>query len=644
MIAMVNMPYSILVSPALATGLLKARLNAAGLNCKAFNLSFLFGELIGMANYHAVSLQKDRDPLIGEWLFARHAWQDKPGLPDDTFFLMMRKSPALAFLNTLHRGEAEQWLMQTRNTRVPEFLDAALERLLEEEALEAVGFSCNSFQTLSSLALIRRLKQERPETKVVCGGSGFHDVMGKELMAKVDLIDAVSLGEADDVIVPLFRALTQGRDPAGLQGVLYRNNQGKVCAGLPYRPVPAHVLEDNPHPDFEEFYADVQRLNLLAEPRNRSKFMNTIETSRGCWKGSKMHCTFCGLNNRDLAFRRMSTPRVIDSLQHLARTSFTKLFQVADRILPEAFFEDLFPRLKENPIADGLAFWVESRSTLSREQVRIMAEANVVFAQAGIETLSTNILKCMRKGATALKNVHYLKLCRTYGIYPLWKILLGIPGEKQEDYDDMAALIPRLVHLTPPASGAKPVEMQRFSPYFNEPGRWADNIRPWPYYKALFPEEKINIPRVAYFFDADWKDVLEGDDPYREITAGTDAWIDVWRFASTLPALTFEDLPGGAMDLVDTRQPGRTATWELGPEKASVYRALDDPVSWNKLVQTVGHDIGGPGELEKLLEQFVDADIAVKEGRRYLGLALPKSAWEPDLAFRSAQVTMERIA
>jgi radical SAM superfamily enzyme YgiQ (UPF0313 family) len=42
-----------------------------------------------------------------------------------------------------------------------------------------------------------------------------------------------------------------------------------------------------------------------------------METARGCWWGAKHHCTFCGLNQNDMAFRAKSPQCAMDELVHL---------------------------------------------------------------------------------------------------------------------------------------------------------------------------------------------------------------------------------------------------------------------------------------------------------------------------------------
>ena len=59
--------------------------------------------------------------------------------------------------------------------------------------------------------------------------------------------------------------------------------------------------------------------------------------------------------------------------------------------------------------------------------------------QPGIETLSTEILKLMRKHTSYLTNVRFLKLARLYDIEVLWNMLIGFPDEPVEAYATWAA-------------------------------------------------------------------------------------------------------------------------------------------------------------------------------------------------------------
>ena len=632
MIAIVNMPYSALMYPPLAPGLIKAKLNAAGLICVTCNFNFLFAEIIGLKDYHLICLQKSFDPHIGEWLFAREAWQDNFTLSDEAFFKLACDTLYLSY----YGSDAIAMLQDIRSSKVPAFLDIAVERLLGYTGLKAVGFSCGFFQINASLALIRRLKQKCPAIKITCGGPSFHDVMGRELMEKCNEIDAVCLGEADGIIEPLFSALWEDREPVGLSGVLYRDRKGDVRHGPSESPTPVKVLEDNPFPDYDEYVTELQKSGLLNDKIYYDKLFMAIQTSRGCWKGEKQHCTFCGLNNQGLQSRRLSAERAEAGIIDLLRRYPIKKIQFTDLILPREYNHSLLPRLKDNPAIQGVKFWAETSTTMSRNEIAQIAAAGIVYLQAGVESLSTHLLQCMRKGVTAIKNVHFLKLCRIFGIHPIWYLLLRIPGEQKEDYVDTAALIPKIVHFAPPFWGARPVEMQRFSPYFNEPGRWAKKIKPRDYYRALFPENRVDITKVAYFFDAQWLDVLPNNGGYQKVLGQTKDWISAWRsdIKTPIPRLTWENLPDNSIQIMDVRQNKTARQFLLTPWEANVYRAIDDPVGLQTLSNKSELKALGNTALKSILSNFIKTKIAICENNRFLALALPVDTPEPDPMLR----------
>ena len=623
MIAMVNMPFASLMVPPLPVGLLKARLNRAGLLCTAFNFNFLFARFIGIGAYQSI-IGSQSTGLLGEWLFAPAAWQEKlPEIPPD-FFLEFSGLPA---------GMNRDRVLDIRTRVIPEFIDAAAARILDTAHIRFAGFSCSFFQTIPSLALIRRLKELRPEIKVVCGGAGFHGAAGWEFMDKIECIDVVSLGEADDVIVPLFRALTQEKDPEKLQGIVYRDKQGRVRQGAAYRPVSMETLEGNPPPDYDEYFHDLAGCGLLQDEVIRGKLFNVIETSRGCWKGEKQHCTFCGLSSEDIHFRQISTGRVLETLDNLMQRYPLRQFMLADNILPKTFFSELLPRLRDRPAAERIKLLTECRTTLNRRDVELMAAAGLVWVVAGIESLSSHILECMQKGVTMLRNIYYLKMCRTYGVYPMWKLLLRVPGERVDDYSRMAALIPKIIHFTPPSWPDRKIELQRFSPYFDHPGRWVAHIRPRRFYRSMYPDDLLDIRNVAYYFEADWKDVLDGDDPYREVLEQVRIWRQVWRYSPLRCGLVHESLPGGRIRLIDTRGSVQPVMLELDVVESTVFKAIDDPVAARKLESGPWPEAGIEARVKPILEDFVRQGIAVEENGRYLGLAIPANAAVPNLPF-----------
>lgn len=633
MIHLVNMPFASVHHPSLSLGLIKALLGQAGIPARVHDLNLTFARMIGVAGYEAIGLFKGKDVQVSEWLFAEHAWEERFGPSEEAFLdLCQRRLPEIPKV-----PDSREWFRRIRRRGVPAFLARATRMLAAEGAPAVVGFSCSFFQTISSLALGRYLKAAFPEIRLVYGGASFHGEMGEELMEKISWIDAVSTGEADDVCVPLFEALLAGKKPEGLQGILYRDDGGLVRADAPARPVSRAVLESLPHPDFDDYFHRIEEEGILGAPGWNEAMYLLFEGSRGCWWGQKHHCRFCGLNGETMGYRAKSAQRVYETLAEYVRRYPPCRYQAADNNLNMASFKTLFPMLKENPVGNNLRLYFEVKVGMTRPQVRALSEVGTTHLQPGIESLSTPLLSHMRKGTTALQNIYFLKLCREYGVSPMWNNLVRIPGETEQDYSDMVKLLPKLRHLSPPfsAAGSRPVECHRFSPYFCESQRWLTNLRPQAWYGALFPENRIDLSRVAYYFEADWNDTLPQEN-HGAVFAQTQEWNRIWRECAELPKLTFRAEDDGALTICDLRD-AEGVTLNLDPVRAAVYKAIADPgeiVDIRRRIRGTGGGQISAEDIEEALAEFVGASLAVAEAGVFLGLALPETAMDPSLEER----------
>lgn len=617
MIRLVSMPFVSITHPTLALGAIKARLGAAGLPCRVHYFNLDFARMIGLGSYESVAMFKGIETQVGEWLFAEAAWGGPFGPSEDEFLAICGEELGLI----PHVKDPRAWLRKIRREVVPQFLNQCVARLCEDGDPAVVGFSCTFFQTVASLALGRLLRRERPGIKLAYGGACFHGEMGEELMAKAPWLDVVSLGEAEDVVVPLFQALVAGRAPAGLQGILHRDEQGVVQAGPPPTPVAREVLDDAPPPDFDEFFADARRLGIADMEGFRQRLLLPFESARGCWWGQKHHCTFCGLNGNGMTYRARVADRVHAELKALCERYPVHRFQASDNILSMGYFRDLLPRLQSEPPADDLELFYSCKANMDREQIAAMAAAKIRYVQPGIESLSTHLLQLMRKGVTALQNVFFLRCCREHHIEVYWNNLIRIPGERPEDYAQMAAWILKLTHLRPPYGGAPMVEVHRFSPYFFEREQYNTDLRPRRWYAGLFPADRVDIARVAYYFDATWKDVL-GDAAYDDVVRATLEWSRIWREEPVLPRLV-QRLDEDGIAIEDTRF-GRAVTTHLDPVEALVYRAVDAPTKLQALPRRLaGTAAAGltQAELKALLDGLVARDLALAESETYLALA-----------------------
>ena len=609
-ICLTNMPFASSRRPSIQLGLLQSILARHRISAmtKYFNLEL--GAHLGWELYE--ELCHARDMLLGEWLFARAAFgQDAPR--PETY--LARHRDALAMLKEDVGLDAHQ-LIFLRETVLPAFVDECLETT-DWSAFELVGFSSIFEQNCAALALARRIKRRWPAILTVFGGANFEDEMGLEYVRAIPWIDYAVIGEADEVFPAMIDRLSTGDDPTALPGVAQRVADGTVR--FRGRAPQVRQLDVLPEPDYADYFDAAGRLNLPGQVRGQVVAV-PFESARGCWWGQHQHCTFCGLNGLSMNFRSKSPRRVIDGLNELALRYQTYAFLSVDNILDPVYLEQVFPSLVEDHL--DYTFFFEVKANLTREQLKSLAQGGVRILQPGIESLDTHILKLMRKGSTALQNVRFLKWGLYYDITVTWNLLLGFPGEKPEDYQKQATLIPKLHHLCPPGYVGR-IRLDRFSPNFTDSTALGfSEVLPLPAYADVYPKD-IDLGRVAYSFAYTAVDTLP-DEAYADVKAAAQEWQVAWQSREP-PGLAFQR---GAerLTITDTRS-GSTRIHSFGELAAQIYEAITPNARTVGRVQRFlreqyGHNVA-PSEIQVILTDFCDLDLALVEGGYYLGLALP---------------------
>jgi ribosomal peptide maturation radical SAM protein 1 len=631
-IVLVDMPFGSIFRPPLGVGLITAQLEAAGLPCRALFLNFVLARAMGFSAYETIAGFKGFQTQIGEWLFAEACWRRDFG-PDEDELLERCRSELDALPDIADRVA---YLRRVRHEVVPAFLEESYRRIVAGGAPAVVGFSCMFFQTVAALALGRLLRERHPDIRLVYGGACFHGEMGEELFRATPWIDAVSTGEADAVIVPLFEALVRRDTPRDLESILARDRDGRVVAGPPPRPITAAELDRLPDPDFDGFFAAAREAGVYDDPGWQERSIVHYEASRGCWWGQKKHCTFCGLNGAGMAFRERSPERVLATLRNLAARYRVHTLHATDNILAMSYFRTLLPRLTEQPVvSDGrpVTLFFEVKANLTRAQVQQLRAAGVSRIQPGIESLATGLLERFDKGVTALQNVFLLKCCAEHDVTPLWNFLIRAPGETRADYEQMERWIPLLVHLRPPSSAVIPVECHRFSPYFSRREQYVEDVRPAGWYRSLFPEDRFDLAKVAYYFEVSWKDTL-GDPAYDRVTELVAGWRARWLAAGDPPRLVLVETSAEQVELVDTRS-GALVRWRLSAVASAIYRELADPISPRQIAARTG--LPEPA-VRAELDDLVLQGLVLVEGERFLGLALAPGAPVLDATIRRKDV------
>ena len=629
-VLIVNMPFSNLRWPNLGPSLLKAALGRRGIGCEVAYLNFDFAELLGLEHYYWIA---DHFAFVlgGERLFAKHYFPGK--LPDDESYC---RDVLLVSDSGMTAEDRRDYFGTQRH--VEPFLDQCTSSI-DWSRYDVVGFATSFQQTMPSMCLARRIKQIKPEVRIVFGGAACEGQMGIELLRLFPPVDYVFVGEADLTFPALVEQILQGGPVELPPGVVGRNcGLRNVDCGLAKKihdprstihnpqstvlqaPDPHSFMVRNmdelPYPDFDDYFA-----RLGASPlREQIDPLLFFETSRGCWWGQKHHCVFCGLNGSTLAFRSKSPRRAVDELEYLVDRHGVHRACSSDNILDFRYFDTFLPMLKEADL--DLAFVYEMKTNLKRAQIAKLLDAGLGAAQLGIETFITSVLKLAGKGANAVQNLQTLKWFSEAGIEVKWNLLYGFPGENPDDYASLAEMLPSLVHLAPPLATGR-VRMDRFAPYFENPAEYGMvNPRPNRAFRYVYPFGDDALGRMAYYYEYDYADGRNPLDYAAPVLAG----IDTWQKLKGTVTLRCWDRGDGVLILNDTRPCAATFQRRLIGLEREVYLYCDAGRSLRKVLQLAsaagGDEPVDESRLRRMLDQWVSERIMVRLDDRYLSLAL----------------------
>jgi ribosomal peptide maturation radical SAM protein 1 len=525
-VVLVIPPFAPTFQPSLACHLLQACARARGVDVTVVYGNLLFASMVGHRAY---------EDLLEKRLCLEHVFRHAAfGFRDDgdaAVHATLGLSVAV--------DAAETWLL-----RLGEIVRAINPVI--------VGATCSFEQISSSVAVLNRCKAVNPRITTVIGGANCEGDMADGILSLGGQIDYVASGESEQT----FPALVEGilRDGAYPERVV--------------RGTPCTALDDLPRPQFDEYFAQYDVYLPEDDPARASRAV-PYESSRGCWWGQKHHCTFCGLNGMSMGFREKTPERVVDDLKGLFHAYPVTRVNFVDNIMPSRYYSTLLPRLANELPPDATLFY-EQKSNISFRKATALKAGHVTAIQPGIESLNSHILRCMDKGVKGYQNVALLRYARSLNLRVTWNLLAGFPGDRPEDYQEMADLLPHIVHLEPP-DGLGFVRIDRFSPYFDHPERYGiSNLRPKTTYFEIFPPSTEH-DRLAYYFDGDYDcGAFRCPTVLETIREQTDSWRRRWSL-NPKPMLAVVGLVAEQYVLVDTRQ-------EDGPPRFDVIDDADAAV------------------------------------------------------------------
>jgi len=536
----VTMPWNNINIPSLQLGILSTLTKEAhpDLECSTSYCDLLWAEYLFRASDGKVINTDDYAMIgersfgygVGEWIFSS-ALYDVP--PDPVPYVEQLKRAGVFSLKELR---VVLWMYEQSRDFI-----GWLMRKVFCQPFKIVGLSSTFVQNVSSLALAKAIKQNHGDTVIVMGGANCAGPQGVALHRNFEFIDFVVRGEGEEVFPRLVTLLTgngaSADNLAAIPGLCWRASDGQTIANAPAR---ARLSMRSVEPDYEDYFRLLEGLEISAYIYPQIP----LESARGCWKGAKQQCAFCGVNQTAVSYRCINGSDVFRTVKHTIQKYRTLDILMVDSIMNPAHFKDLLPYLADEEWDVNIFHSVHPN--LKEEHVDLLARAGVRRLQVGIESLDPQILTLMRKGVTAIENVRLLKWCQQYNIMPLWNFLYGFPGETQDCYVSILHQLPSLYHLYPPGVVGR-ILLVRYSPYFDHAVLGITQRSPASFYNYVYKLPKEELDDLAYIFDYPQQGITETEaKPLKEA-------VNEWEAAYPTASLTYRRHPKGPLHISDSR-------------------------------------------------------------------------------------------
>jgi anaerobic magnesium-protoporphyrin IX monomethyl ester cyclase len=291
-----------------------------------------------------------------------------------------------------------------------------LAQSLDNVQPDMVGLTAVTMTVDHAMAVIDGVKRHRPRTVTVMGGPHVTFSAPQTLKACPSL-DVAVLGEGEQTLVELVRAVAAGSGFENVAGIAHRTNGAIRCT--PPR----------------AFIADLDSLPLPARhrlPLGRYRALGmpiSMTTTRGC----PHQCIFCvGRKMVGAKVRYRSPRKVVDELEAIGRLGFHQVNIV----------DDLFTADKGHcaAVCDEIlrrALKVQWTSfarvdTVSEDILAKMKAAGCTAVSFGVESANRAILKTIKKRITPEQVVEAVRMCTRTGVTPFASFILGLPGETPE--------------------------------------------------------------------------------------------------------------------------------------------------------------------------------------------------------------------
>lgn len=401
---------------------------------------------------------------------------------------LMRPYPPLGILYLAAyleaRGRPAEVYDSTFSTR------AALERHLVATRPDVVGIYTNLMTKLAVLALIEfiRAQPALAGTRVVLGGPEVTHHVDQFLAHGADVL---VIGEGEETMDALLRAWESGGGDellGAVDGVAYRDRRGAVT-----RTAPRALLKNLDELPVPRRDAVDLRPYLEAWRARHGTSAVSISTMRGC----PYTCRWCSRAVYGESYRRRSPRLVADEIEEVvARYHPDSLWFVDDVFtINHRWLEELTVELERRRLRVPYEC-ITRADRLNERAVSLLRRSGCFRVWIGAESGSQKVLDAMDRRVTVEQVRAMIQLSRQHGIETGTFIMLGYPGETEED---ILATIEHLKRADPDQFTITVAYPITGTPFHDEVKRDIVELRPWR--ETTDRDLALRRPRSSLYYD-----------------------------------------------------------------------------------------------------------------------------------------------
>jgi radical SAM superfamily enzyme YgiQ (UPF0313 family) len=303
--------------------------------------------------------------------------------------------------------------------------NADFEECMREFDASAAGLVCLSLYTTQitqSLKLINQVRERAPKVKIAVGGPHV-SALPTHSLSTCAAIDYEAIGEGENTLIELIKAIESGSEPESVNGLCYRAPDSSIRRNAPRERMTD--LDAVPFPAVDL----IARFKYSYDKFAGGRKVGVAVSSRGC----PYNCTFCNKAVFGNRYTRRSPANMIAELRMQRDVlGIDEVYFVDDLfVTDESWLDRFMTAYRESGL--GLPWKCLGRvDQVDGSMYRRMKEAGCFLVQFGVESGDEQIIRSIKKGIKLNAVREAVAQCRSAGINAATYFIIGHPGETAE--------------------------------------------------------------------------------------------------------------------------------------------------------------------------------------------------------------------